>query len=129
MAHPDTARNVFGPTFIGDLNLIVISGSFTDGAGTVSRDAAASSPGTSVGNAASGVSAVTFTPGAKVVGFSCFLEPPAGAIASQAVLGIPRGVDPAAGTMSVAFVDLATPSPESPVSGTKFYISFYVAQA
>lgn len=120
-------RNLFGPLQQGSLTYITITGSFTDGAGTAARDAAASSPDTLIGNAASGVCAVTFPAGAAVSGFSCFLEPPAGALTAggQAVIGIPRGVLPNSGTLSVAMTDGAG-TPEAPTSGTKFYISFWL---
>lgn len=63
MALESYAANFYGPKLFGDLNLVFIQATIAGGSGAVTRDAAASSPGTTITRSNTGQYDITFPAG------------------------------------------------------------------
>lgn len=66
MALAAYARNLYGPTKLVDLNVVILQATFSDGSGTVVRDADASSPETTITRDTTGDFDITFPKGTFV---------------------------------------------------------------
>lgn len=121
MALPDYARNLFGPQVFGDLSLVVIQATIAGGSGAPTRDAAASSPGTTISRDSAGQYSVTY-PGGTI-----FVPLNSGTVlAEQAGSdGYLEAFNAAAGTASYEFA--VTPGTAAEVAdNTRICIAFLI---
>jgi hypothetical protein len=123
MAQADYARNCYGPMKVGDLSLIYIQGTVAGGSGAVTRDAAASSPETTITRASAGQYTITFPAGEVLIPLTAETV-----LAEQAgSRGYWEAFSATAGTGSLEFA--VTPGTAAEVAdATRICIAFWVGK-
>lgn len=124
MALLDTARNLYGPKLLGDLSFVLIKATMTAGAPV--RDAAASSPDTTIALGTAGQFTGTFPPGvvAAWVGLPVVDRAAEAAGVGQSVHC--EGLSASAGTFAFETTSETVDTPVTPTDGSVIYVTLLV---